>query len=317
MASHSSARRSPGYSTDAPRRTSEAPACDTSHSRSGGAWYTAEWRTDRRTSGSGRAARYGPPRPHAPCGTPNREASGSIRGIRDGALVSPSAPPQRVPPDGQAGPGDVRTTIERRLDRAFIHADLGTLHLPENRGALLNLQPIQQLLPRHGRQLQDELLVFRSDGGLVGDLHRWRTGTQAERRGRSLQPAILPFAVGSQVLDGPDHVVLQPRESTFAGRLALPQPVDLELGKVDLLLQMRQELAHPVALFDRSGQGGLELRPELLLMLRGNQLGGFDQRRELILDHIQRRSRNRGRRNYGQGCHHATSGCATMRARRR
>src|ERR1035441_1838066 len=139
MASHSSARRSPGYSTDAPRQTSEVPACDTSRPRSGGAWRTAEWRTGPTTSGSGRAARYGPPRPHAPCGTPNREASGSIRGIRDGGWVSPSAPPQRVPPDGQAGPRDLRTAIERRLDRAFIHADLGALHLSENRGALLDL----------------------------------------------------------------------------------------------------------------------------------------------------------------------------------
>src|ERR1035441_1249738 len=164
MASHSSTRRLPEYSAHAPRRTSEALACDTSHTRSGGAWRTAEWPTGRRTSGSGRAARYGPLRPHAPCGTPNREASGSIRGIRDGALVSPSAPPQRVPPDHQAGPRDLRTAIERRLDRAFIHADLGALHLSETRGALLDLQPIQQLLPRHGRQLQDEQLVFRRDG---------------------------------------------------------------------------------------------------------------------------------------------------------
>src|SRR5450759_4005378 len=162
MASHSSARRSPGYSTDAPQRTSEAPACDTSRPRSGGALRTREWRTDRRTSGSGRAARYGPPRPYAPCGTPNTEGSGSIRGIRDGGWVSPSAPPQRVPPDGKAGPGDLRTAIERHLDRAFIHADLGALHLSENRSALLDLQPIQQLLPRHRRQLQDEHLVFSS-----------------------------------------------------------------------------------------------------------------------------------------------------------
>src|ERR1019366_1542059 len=139
MVSHSSARRSPGYSADALRRTSEARACDTSHTRSCGALRTREWPTDRRTSGSGRAARYGPPRPHAWSGTPNREGSGSIRGIRGCGLVSLSAPPQRVPPDRQAGPRDLRTAIERRLDRAFIHADLGALHLSENRSALLDL----------------------------------------------------------------------------------------------------------------------------------------------------------------------------------
>ena len=38
--SHSGARRSPRYSTDAPRRTSEAPACDKSRPRSGGALRT-------------------------------------------------------------------------------------------------------------------------------------------------------------------------------------------------------------------------------------------------------------------------------------
>jgi hypothetical protein len=96
----------------------------------------------------------------------------------------------------------------------------------------------------------------------------------------------------------------------------LPQAVDLEFGKVDLLLQMRQELAHPVAFVNCCGQGGLELRPKLLLLFRGNQLRGFDQGREVILDRIQRRGRNGGRRNYGQDRHHATSGCAAMRARR-
>src|ERR1035437_4637542 len=44
MASHSSARRSSGYSTDALRRTSEAPACGTSHTRSGRTLRTREWR---------------------------------------------------------------------------------------------------------------------------------------------------------------------------------------------------------------------------------------------------------------------------------
>jgi hypothetical protein len=96
----------------------------------------------------------------------------------------------------------------------------------------------------------------------------------------------------------------------------LPQPVDLELGKVDLLLQMRQELARPVAFVDGGGQGGLKLRSKLLLLLRGNQFGGFDQRRELILDHIQRCRRNSGRRNYCQDSHQAIPGCAAMRARR-
>src|ERR1017187_6387833 len=114
----------------------------------------------------------------------------------------------------------------------------------------------------------------------------------------------------------PITIVLQPRESAFAGRLALSQPVDLELGKVDLLLQMRQELTHSVAFVDCCGQGGLELRSELLLLLRGNQLGGFDQRRKVILDHIQLCRRHGGRRNYGQGSHHATSGCAAMCASR-
>jgi hypothetical protein len=96
----------------------------------------------------------------------------------------------------------------------------------------------------------------------------------------------------------------------------LPQPIDLKPGEVDLLLQMRQEVTHLVALVDGGGQGGLELRSALLLLLRGNQLRGFDQGREVILDHIQRCGRNRRRRNYGQGRHHATSGCAAMRARR-
>jgi hypothetical protein len=36
--------------------------------------------------------------------------------------------------------------------------------------------------------------------------------------------------------DGIDHILFQPFESPFAGRLALPQPVDLEPGRIDLLL---------------------------------------------------------------------------------
>jgi hypothetical protein len=108
------------------------PTCDTSRPRSGGAWHTAEWRTDPKTSAPGRAARYGPPRPHASRGTPNRGASGSTAGIRDCVLVSSSDPPQGVPPGHQAGPGDVRASIDRRLDRAFVYRDLGTPHLSEN-----------------------------------------------------------------------------------------------------------------------------------------------------------------------------------------
>src|ERR1039458_5427605 len=262
MTSHSGARRSPGYSTDAPRRTSEFPACDTSRRRFGGALRTGEWRIDLKTSGSDRVVQYGQPRRYESCGTRNREGSGSTAGIRDCGLVSSSAPPQRVPPGGQAGPGDVRTGIDRRLDRAFVHGDLRVPHLSENRGALLDLQPIQQLLPRHGRQLQQERLVFRRDGCLVGNLHRWWTGTQAEGGGLSLQSAIFPFAVGSEVLDGLDHIVLQPCDSAFAGHLTLSQPVDLKLGKVDLLLQMRQKLARPVAFIDGGDQGGLERSEE-------------------------------------------------------
>jgi hypothetical protein len=65
----------------------------------------------------------------------------------------------------------------------------------------------------------------------------------------------------------------------------------------------RQKLAHPVAFLDGGGEGGLELRPEFQLLFRGDQLRGFDQGGELILDHIERRGRNRGRRNYSQGNH--------------
>src|ERR1039458_283983 len=79
------------------------------------------------------------PRPHASCGTRNREGPGSTAGILGGGMVSPSTPPQRVPPDHQANSGDVRTAIDRRLNRAFIHADLGAPYLSENRGALLDL----------------------------------------------------------------------------------------------------------------------------------------------------------------------------------
>jgi hypothetical protein len=57
MASCSGERRSPRYSADAPRRTSEALACDTSRTRYGGASRTVEWPTSPRTSGSARAAR--------------------------------------------------------------------------------------------------------------------------------------------------------------------------------------------------------------------------------------------------------------------
>jgi hypothetical protein len=66
----------------------------------------------------------------------------------------------------------------------------------------------------------------------------------------------------------------------------LSQPVDLELRKLDLLLQMSQELTHPVAFLDGGGKSGLELQPELLLLFRGDQFRGFDQGRELILDQI-------------------------------
>jgi hypothetical protein len=48
----------------------------------------------------------------------------------------------------------------------------------------------------------------------------------------------------------------------------LAQPVDLEPGEVDLLLQMGQELAHPVAFVHGGGQVGLELSPKLQLLLR-------------------------------------------------
>src|ERR1035438_959730 len=110
--------------------------------------------------------------------------------------------------------------------------------------------------------------------------------------------------------------VQTPCQSALPSSFALPEPVDLEAGKVDLLLQVRQEVADVVPLLDGCGQSGLELRAELLLLLRRNQFGGFDQRRQLILDQIQRRGRNRGGRNNGEGSHHATSGCAAMSARR-
>ena len=42
--SHSGDRRSPGYSADAPQRTSEARACDTSRPRYDGAWRPGEGR---------------------------------------------------------------------------------------------------------------------------------------------------------------------------------------------------------------------------------------------------------------------------------
>src|ERR1017187_514365 len=105
------------------------------------------------TSGPGHAAPYAPPRRYALCGKRNKEESGSTAGNRDSELVSPLAPPQRVPPDGQVSAGDVRAAIDRRLNRAFIHRDLGA-HLAEYRGALLDIELIHQLLPRHGRQLQ-------------------------------------------------------------------------------------------------------------------------------------------------------------------
>jgi hypothetical protein len=38
-----------------------------------------------------------------------------------------------------------RTALDCHLDRMFVYRDLGDLHLPENRGALLDLQPIQRL----------------------------------------------------------------------------------------------------------------------------------------------------------------------------
>src|ERR1035441_10390008 len=117
----------------------------------GGLLAQAVWPRMGRLDGTRRVAPYGPPRRHAPCGTRNRAASGSTAGIRDRALVSPSAPPQRVPPDHQTGPRDVRTVIERRLDRALVHGDLRALPLSDNRGPPLDVQPIQQLLPRYCR----------------------------------------------------------------------------------------------------------------------------------------------------------------------
>jgi hypothetical protein len=67
----------------------------------------------------------------------------------------------------------------------------------------------------------------------------------------------------------------------------LSEPVDFEPGKVDLLLQVCQELANPVAFLDGSGQGVLELYAEFMLLFRRNQFRGFDQAGEIILDYIE------------------------------
>src|SRR6185369_14819758 len=116
------------------------------------------------TSGSGRAARYGPPPQSKLFGIQNKEGSESTEGIRDCGVISPSTPPQCLPSGHQYSPGNVYTTIYRRLDRSFVRRDFRTLYLPENRGTLLDVQPIQQVLPRDRQQLQRERFVFRREG---------------------------------------------------------------------------------------------------------------------------------------------------------
>jgi hypothetical protein len=118
MVSRSSARQSPGYSVDEPRRTSGARACDTSHLRHGGALHTGEWRTNLKISGSVRAARYGQPRLPESFGTRNKEGSGSTEDIRDSGVISPSTPPRieigSVCPTKAILDGKHQKTVDRR-----------------------------------------------------------------------------------------------------------------------------------------------------------------------------------------------------------
>jgi len=61
------------------------------------------------------------------------------------------------------------------------------------------LADIQNLLPSRCRQLQYQRLVFRWDGGLVGNFDRRRATTNTERSGLPFQPAILPLVVDARI----------------------------------------------------------------------------------------------------------------------
>jgi len=77
-----------------------------------------------------------------------------------------------VAPRHQTGSRDIGAAIDRGPNRAFLHGGLGTPHLLEDCGAVFDVQPIQQLLPRHRGQLHREDFVFRRDRGFVGNLSR-------------------------------------------------------------------------------------------------------------------------------------------------
>ena len=64
------------------------------------------------------------------------------------------------------------------------------------------------------------------------------------------------LAIGSEVLDRLNHVVLQSLQSPLAGRLALPETFDLEPVKVDLTGTTESSIAEALA--------GLELARRVL-----------------------------------------------------